>query len=207
MGFPQYVNPQGTFFGGSEVEEVVEKLGRYLEKALSLKSLRYVSVVDVHTGLGDEFGGSQCMVLRDPSTSELVTNLRQAHPIFRNLRTLDPDLFKNSVLEYIPALLRKTGSAAKFLGIHQDFGTYSQLSLIEALSMENRHYHHSKPGLSAEEKQIKIAKTNEWRTYCAGLYAPEDPGWWIKVIKGGRELVETLLAIMAEDVAGQAVKV
>lgn len=201
VGFPQYTNPEGIFFGGNQVEEVIEALCEHLESKLrTFKNLRYVTVVDVHTGIGDEFGGSLCMTLREQSSSDRVQKLRDAYPIFRNLRTLDPALFKNSVHEHIPRILKRIGSRAKFLGIHQDFGTYRQLDNLDALALENRHYHYSNPGLTAEQKRTKTKKNNEWREYCASFYAPADPAWWDKVIKGGRELVETLIALMsAED--------
>jgi len=205
VGFPQYVNPDGIFYGGKEIEDVVASLGKYLESALSSKTLEHVTVIDIHTGIGDEYGGSQTMTLRSntAAASDRVQRLRKEYPIFRNLKTLDPDLFKNSVHEYIESLLRKHGSKAQFLGIHQDFGTYNQLATIEALALENRHYQYTDPSWTIEEKQWKTKKTNEWRTYCASFFAPEDEKWWDKVVRGGRELVETVIGLMDEAVKGK----
>lgn len=205
VSFPQYVNPEGIFFGGNQVEEVIEAFGQYLEKALHIDTLEYVTVIDVHTGIGDEYGGSQVMTLRGqgPEASERVKALRNEYPLLKTMRTLDPTLFKNSVFEYVENLVRKSCPRAKFLGLHQDFGTFNGLSNIEALSLENRHYHYSKPDAKPEDKRWKTKKTNEWRTWCASFFAPEDPVWWDKVVRGGRELVETAIAIMSSGSGAQ----
>ncbi|KAI9014299.1 hypothetical protein DFJ74DRAFT_771302 [Hyaloraphidium curvatum] len=198
VGFPQYVNPEGVFFGGHGVEGVISSVGRYLDGLLSADTLEHVAIVDIHTGIGDEWGGSQTMCLRDESEegAARIKALRKAYPIFRNLRTLNPALFKNSVHAYVAGLLEKKGGRAKLTGIHQDFGTYSGLRNMEVMSLENRHYHYSVPSLTTREKQLAIDPEDAWRLYCKSFFTPDDPKWWDRVVVGGRELVDTLVDVM-----------
>ena len=172
----QYRDPEGLFYGGSQLEQGASRYAYWLQD--SLAALGYLLVLDVHTGLG-RYG-------RELLLYERGANHTPAERLAQALEQPIQQVPANAMSAYrvrgghgrLPArLLPQT--RVDFLT--QEFGTFGMLRLLRELRDENRAYHHDPAGSAP------------WRQRLAAALNPDDPGWRQRVLASGGRRIEAAL--------------
>ncbi|KAJ3110691.1 hypothetical protein HDU96_006371 [Phlyctochytrium bullatum] len=193
-GFPQYVNPKGIFYGGARKEPALDRVEAYLARFVGREGLKRVGVIDIHTGIGDEFGGTHLLALR--SHRHAVAAFR-AHPTLKDVKTLDDGLFRNNVFDRVKRLVddaaaRDGRDPMEVYGLHLDFGTYSTRRSLFALVQENQCFHYSPEG-----REMNAYRERHWEESF-----PDDPVWLGKVVEGGVQVAEAMVEVLRRGGGG-----
>lgn len=191
-GFPQYINKRGIFYGGQRRAKVIDAFETYFSpifSALSKKKKKNASlgVIDIHTGIGDVYGKSHFLTLRDHSSVEKLR--KKLGEQKKKVGTLDKQLFRNNIFEYIQSYLVE--ESVNFVPLHQDFGTKSTLSTLFCLMQENQCFHYERP-------EVAHDAGNAYRDAHWLASYPQDPKWIESVKHEGYKAVEAVLQILWE---------
>lgn len=169
----QNAHPTGLFYIGNEMEPELEKLLLYLR--INFQGAKRVTVLDVHTGLGD-FGYDSLLVEDD-----------------------EDDTFKNSLGDHLQTPEDENYVAYETIGtlgygikhsypesevfcVTQEFGTYMGESVLHCLRKEN--YYHTRRNvrdINHESKQ-KLFR----------IFNPLDDNWQYTVLLRGLEVFKTV---------------
>ncbi len=180
----QYTHPDGIFYGGVEPvwsHDLLRTLTTHW-----LVSVRYLAVVDFHTGLGPWGHGE--LICRHPPESE---GLRRARRWYGDGVT-SPELGE-SVSAVVTGNLRMAFALwrpdIELTSVGLVFGTYPAERVFEALRAENWLHHHGRPD-SRGGRAIR-AEIRE-------MFDPDDDGWRALVLARGREVQRRALAGLAQ---------
>jgi hypothetical protein len=172
----QYDYPRGLFFGGSGLQE-----GPRLYEAFLLERLggaEELFVIDVHTGLGP-FGEDTILVSNGDyeRMRELLGNRVEAFSSDDEQVAYE---IRGGHHEGVEALL---DGNVDFVG--QEFGTYGQIRILNALRRENQLHHFGQPRVGdAAKRELRDA------------FYPEDSEWRQRVLARGVELFDQALEIL-----------
>ena len=164
----QYEYPRGLFFGGTRLEQGLNKFRGFVNDRLA--SAPKLVVVDVHTGLG-KYGEDTLLVPTD--------DYDRLHAVFgERVTPLEP--------RHGPAYRVRGGLSSVFRArpdtngclVCQEFGTYGPLRVLHALREENRWHHYGAGTLDHPVKQTFK------RTFC-----PDDQRWRQSVLDRGAALL------------------
>jgi hypothetical protein len=165
----QYEFPEGLFFGGKRLEEGPLKYQTFIAQRLS--SVRYISAIDVHTGLGrygeDTIltGTNEYAELRRVYGNRVAPSGPTESPAYQ---------VRGGLHARLPAIVPQ----ARVSFLTQEFGTYNPIKVLGALRTENRwHYHGGRLPGHAAGRTLK-------NTFC-----PDDESWRQAVLKRGQELL------------------
>ncbi len=171
----QNFNPKGLFYFGNHLEDGPRLYHRWVNESLS--SAERLIVIDVHTGLGRL--GQESLLHKIASTDS---------PIFsRNLkRQLLTEYGSAGVIAYTfrgghSEVYSQLSGHCKVDFITQEFGTYPNVYVLQALRDENRAHHFgSKPQQEQAKQRLQEA------------FNPGLSGWQSRVIRSGESLFVTL---------------
>jgi hypothetical protein len=178
----QHFNPRGLFYCGTALEQGPRRYLRWLEN--SFGAADYLLVIDVHTGLGTMGQESLFHKIRATESTVLETNLG---------RQLPDDYETEDGVSYQITGPHSQAYAHTFSDISvdfvtQEFGTYPNLYVLQALRDENRFHHGGDRSLHHKTKQrLKEA------------FNPDDPAWQAKVISDGVSLFERAARVVFEE--------
>ncbi len=173
----QYDFPQGVFYGGSALEQTAVLLQRHLPGFV--EQAQRAILVDFHTGLGAS--GTYALLVDAPSDSERYRVLRERFG--ERVQPWDPDEGVAYTIRggFPSALQRWFGDRMEVLTC--EFGTHPPLTVLNALTTENRAHH-----WGGDQAQ---AKAQLMEAFC-----PRSPRWRSEVLAGGatvlRQAVERL---------------
>ena len=171
----QYLDPQGLFYGGAQLEPGPERYAYWLGDHLDC--LAYLFVLDVHTGLG-RYGRELLLYERQSSHTEASTLARALnHPIQTVASGANAYAVRGGHCRLPSRLL--PGARVDFLT--EEFGTYGMLRLLRALRDENRAYHY-------------LADSQAWRDRLLAALCPPDPQWRQRVLSTGLGRIRSALA-------------
>lgn len=169
----QNFNPNGLFYYGSHLEQGPQLYSNWVNE--SLASLNYLLVIDVHTGLGHR--GQESLFHKSSSTDSAFLSNR-----------LQKKLMTDYATEGAMAYAFEGGHVAAYTQlaeqcsvdfIAQEFGTYPNLYVLQALRDENRAHNLGITNPEIPEKQrLKEA------------FNPENPAWQAKVVNDGVSIFE-----------------
>jgi len=154
--------PKGLFYAGQQLEQLPTMYGNWLEDSFS--SVDYIFVIDVHTGLG-----SKCQELlahKVAATDSVFLSEKLGEPLQQNY-VKD----KSEFYEYSGGhshIYKQILSQTQVDFITQEFGTYSNLYVLQALREENRYHHfYGKQPSHRSKQRLKEAfcpAHTDWRT-------------------------------------------
>ncbi len=164
--------PQGVFYTGRNLEPGIKRYLDWLQTHLS--PIQRLIVIDVHTGLGRWGQETLFHKVADTKSRKLEKQLE---------KTLIPGKTPSEVKEYAFAgghsvLLREALPAVQLDFIAQEFGTYSNIRILQALREENRDHHwkNSHP-TQRSKKNLHDA------------FAPTNTAWRQSVVQAGNRFV------------------
>ena len=167
----QNYNPKGLFYCGSQIEQGPDLYNRWVQDSLS--SLKYLLVIDVHTGLGKR--GQESLFHKSSATNSALLSQRLQKQLIFNYETEGAMAyaFKGGHVE----TYRRLATHCSIDFITQEFGTYSNLYVLQALRDENREHHLGQIDLdSLTKKRLKEA------------FYPDNPEWQAKILEDGVSL-------------------
>jgi hypothetical protein len=178
----QFIESQGLYFGGAELQQEVALLRAWFSQYLS--ATEHLLVVDVHTGLGSF--GEETLLIEYPTGSE---EHRRISEIFGAERVHAPDVARSINYTATGALCHLFPSCFPAMRIDcvvQEFGTYHALQVLHALVAENVEHHHGRAGpMSRVGQKLKEA------------FCPNSPRWRAQVVEKGRALFAEALCSLA----------
>lgn len=203
----QYVYDKSLFFGGFELELGPRRLLQALTRILNGTELRRVVLVDVHTGLGDRYF---VLIFQGLGryAREYLFPLKE-DPMNYNLPPTKSlvDLKKVSSFGYttsgtlsngVWSVLKAKTNPPTFHALVQEFGTYSTLSVLNALRRENllhnqcnREGEADAPSLSTPFTQYcKSQLDSKENLLLLHLFNPPHSTWREKACREGLRTVE-----------------
>lgn len=181
----QYSHPYGLFYGGHFEIWSNQLLRRLTEKHL-IRCSR-VTVVDLHTGLGSYGKG------------EVVVDASQDDPVFeravstwgfeRAKSTITGGSVSSRLVGTINQAFVDMLPTSEVTAVGLEFGTFSAMTVFNALRAENWLYHHGdlRSGDAAAIKERLLR-----------AFYPDDDAWKESVMEQGRDVVERALRAWAE---------
>jgi hypothetical protein len=132
----QYVDPEGIFFGGGEVQQEIAIFGEWIQN--NIRATDHVVTIDIHSGLGGFCEDS--LLIDDPDGSE---SHKRVVSIFNNEKIYAPD--SSNSLTYVTRgslsyLIPKIHPNIRVDQVVHEFGTVSPLKVIYSLVEENYLY-------------------------------------------------------------------
>ena len=167
----QNYNPLGLFYCGSQIEQGPDLYNIWVQNSLS--SLRYLLVIDVHTGLGKR--GQESLFHKSSATNSALLSKRLQKQLMTDYETEGAMAyaFKGGHVDAYKQLA--TQCSIDF--ITQEFGTYSNLYVLQALRDENREHHFGQTDInSLAKRRLKEA------------FYPANPEWQAKILEDGASL-------------------
>lgn len=181
----QYCDPQGLFFGG--IEATPSNLAWRRIVADHAEDATHIAHVDFHTGLG-RYGDGDVICLAPPDTP----GGQRAVELFGKRRVTFLGIPASRVYRFqgfIAAVFKTENSDARLLPLALEFGTIPLRDMIEAVRADNWLYIHGDP--HSETAQTIKAQMRE-------AFYPDDPEWRRAVYLQGLDLLERLLAGLAD---------
>lgn len=176
----QYEDREGIFFGGEGLQEESAAILGVLSEALL--GVRKAMHIDFHTGLG-KFG-EDALILADEMDApslEIVFGPRIEGGSTAGVSYANRGGF--------PACLIARWPEIEWVGITQEFGTFSNMAILKSMIVENQLTHWS--GLDGEE-----CRTHPVRRRFMRGFNPDDQRWRESVLSRGRELFEQGLGFL-----------
>jgi hypothetical protein len=168
----QMHRPHGLFFTGQEIQREVKLVQEVLRTHLA--GVKHLTVLDLHTGLGD-YGGEMLFVDHDRE-SDSPEYFERAFG--RPCDVPDPSAGAYSIHGRISDAFREALPQAKLRYCLQEFGTLSATRVLHALRRENFDWRFRPPG-SPPPPAVKTAML--------AAFLPEDPGWRESIVALGCE--------------------
>ena len=164
----QNFNPKGLFYYGSHLEQGPQLYHAWVSE--SLASLKYLMVIDVHTGLGQR--GQESLFHKSTSTNSAFLSKQLK-------KTLIADYAESGAMAYAfkgghVEAYNQLDTDCSIDFIAQEFGTYPNIYVLQALRDENRAHFLGQTELNSREKQrLKEA------------FNPQVPEWQSKIVEDG----------------------
>ena len=177
----QYDYPEGLFFGGHELQEGARLYRDFLIRRIS--AVGRVFAIDVHTGLGRRYGEDTVIVAE--------SEYDRLRPLLGDRVQAFGDNVGNVAYKIrggLHEIVSHLGSTAKADMVGQEFGTYGQVRVLNALRKENFAHHHGRGTVDDPFKRALRA-----------TFSPDEPLWQEKVVLRGRELFIRALSILDEE--------
>jgi hypothetical protein len=176
----QYRYPEGLFYGGSGLEVEAVNYIEWLEGSPLLKAEK-LTVIDIHTGLGDF--GEQSIFLRSESVSKEVLSGKLGVQVA-------PDEKESKVMGYdhgggSSGVYRHLFSGEELNCLTVEYGTYAGRRLLYALRAENQQHFYGDKDLHHWAKQ----KNKE-------AFCPKSESWRKKVAEQGLDLVNKAIVAL-----------
>lgn len=172
----QYDYPEGLFFGGKNAVPVT-RLIQELSQTWAADGHSIVHL-DLHSGLGRS-GECSLLLVEPPEATSIDWYHRHFGPAVQPFVTQGGTAYPARGLMGRWLLEQADGAVYRFVTV--EFGTYSSLTVLEALRAENRAHHHSKPGDKAH------ARTRRTLIEC---FCPAKRAWRQRVLEQGNALVD-----------------
>ena len=173
----QYDYPEGLFFGGHELQEGPRLYQDFLIRRMS--SVERVFGIDVHTGLGRY--GEDTVLVSESEYNRLHPLLGDRVQAFSNEAGNVAYKIRGGLHEIVPQL----SSTVKADVVGQEFGTYGQIRVLNALRKENFSHHHR--AMSVDDPlKLKLRDA----------FYPDEPRWREKVLRRGEELFRQVLSAL-----------
>lgn len=178
----QNFNPSGLFYCGTQLEEGPRRYRRWLQEHLG--AVNYLLVIDVHTGLGRRGQESLFHKIRSTGTSHLEQKLSRMLPLdYESEKGVSYEIggpHANLYEHYSPVL------ETDF--VTQEFGTYPNLYVVQALRDENR-FHHLGGRSIDDTTKLRLKEA----------FYPQDNAWKAKVLEDGVSLFEKAAGVVFEN--------
>ena len=167
----QNYNLKGLFCCGSQIEQGPDLYMKWLQDSLS--SLTHLLVIDVHTGLGKR--GQESLFHKSSATNSALLSQRLQKQLMTDYETEGAMAyaFKGGHVE----AYRQLATHCRIDFITQEFGTYSNLYVLQALRDENRAHHFGQMDVNSIAKQRLMEAFN-----------PDNPDWQAKILEDGVSL-------------------
>ncbi len=182
----QYEFPQGLFFGGSERSFLFQLLDQELPKWLG--GVRTALHLDFHTGLGAS-GTFKLLLDSRPSAAEFQKFLA-AFPPDAIQELVPAGSIAYQVSGFIGTWARQRLQHVLFQTMGVEFGTFDEITVLEALVGENWAHHHAPPGSAA------------WAGHkrrLAEVFCPRDPFWRVKTLQQAAGIIEQAMTALEVD--------
>ncbi len=165
--------PKGLFYTGKDLEQTPLLYGDWLEKHLSL--VQYLFVIDVHTGLGSRC--QEILAHKGTATDSSVLSDKLGKPLQQDFVREQEDHYQFSGGHNY--LYRQVFPQTRVDFITEEFGTYPNICVLQALRDENRFHQYGDRRLNHPGKQrLKEA------------FNPDSPAWKTAVIQQGLSLYD-----------------
>ncbi|MDP1618062.1 DUF2817 domain-containing protein [Phenylobacterium sp.] len=182
----QYVDPKGMFFGGFGPSAAQNTLDA-IAADYALASRRFVTILDIHTGLGPYgYGEAQSENQADTDCHRLATQMFGPSLTFPELGT-SFSVPINGSLQLFWEQLRGDG---RYVYICLEFGTFSQEASRVAYRLD--HWHHAY-GTGDPHDEIGRAA----RAAMRAQFYPEDLEWKEMVLFRSRQIAQQALSGMS----------
>ncbi len=167
--------PKGLFFGGTELENGPKQLLDWLHDNFSKKSYESLYHIDVHSGLGKWAEDILlCGVKDDTELIKTYGKDRIMNKFDKSNDSKEGYRLKGSIGQPIEKMLK----AKKTISFCQEFGTYDNLTVLQALRYENSMWNEFGERIGKKhEAKVGLLKT---------FYPRDDKDWKEKVLKRGK---------------------
>ncbi|TMW55110.1 hypothetical protein Poli38472_013872 [Pythium oligandrum] len=144
-----YQHPESVYYGGQEMQPSLKMLKQFLEKHVSLKTIKHLAVVDVHTGLGR--AGVDTLVLLGGTNNELASRTFAEEKASKNL-VANTDSSNDvadgyaTVVGFVGEGIGKLVPADRqdnMILLFQEFGTVPGIFVFKATNDENAYFNHA----------------------------------------------------------------
>ncbi len=166
----QYEYHKGLFFGGKRLQEGPQRIQSWVEQHLA--TAKHIVVIDIHTGLG-KYGNYKLHA--DAKDYERLRSIFGARVI-----KLDPKGNVYAIRGGFRTMFPRAVPGASVDFVSQEFGTYNQLRVLQALRQENRWHHYGKDGINHRAKAT-----------LTDVFCPEYGDWRRSVLAQGKEVLQT----------------
>lgn len=182
----QYHDPQGLFYGGSELQEEARVLVDLLREQIS--PYHQVLLIDIHTGFGPRYQMSLVNSTLEPRESAIL--MREfGYPNILKANTDDFYPIRGDLLDYVYNLVNTEFPDSGFFATTFEFGTYggsflAKLRDLRAMILENQLYWY---GTLSNSARVWIQREFE------ELYFPSELKWRAKAIEDACRALEGIL--------------
>ena len=165
--------PKGLFYTGQQPEQLPTLYGNWLKE--SIASAQYLFVIDVHTGLGSKC--QEILVHKGTASDSTLLSGQLGKPLQQN--------YVKDQVEYYEYsgghnhIYKQVLPQVQVDFITQEFGTYPNLYVLQALRDENRYHHYGNRQLS------HVSKMRLKESFC-----PAHLQWRTSVIENGASLYD-----------------
>lgn len=183
----QYDFPEGLFYGGREIEEAPRLVFEWFEKTLVLPPSEHrFTIIDVHTGLGSK--GKDTLLPIGVTTQEMI-DLFGSRILPKKQKKTVEYAPTGMFIEALSDVISKITPCAleNIIAIGQEFGTVSNMDVLNALRDENTVHHEAK-------RAGRVCDPNHPKKQeLLRAFYPIEPKWRNSVLTRGRELVAQAL--------------
>lgn len=188
----QYVNPKGLFYGGDRLQPGPSLLLPFLDGQLSAK--RRVVHVDLHTALGPR-GGRTLLLEGQAPPAQLARARATFGEGVKGWDASNKDAY--IIRGGLCAELARRWPSVRYDGLTCEFGTRSNLPVLQALREENRLHHWGRGDSPAGDDRPLLPHPAKEGMRAA--FAPRDAEWQAAVVGHAAPLLDAARALLSLD--------